>query len=113
MDVDISYKPSMPERRIIVDRLRAAQFDMTLSQVANAARIAIDGDDTVKLRDSGHGIPDSVHYALDERNKTSDVDNLIIGTKDGAAIYLRDVANVKYEHSPTKTTVRTSREWST
>ena len=35
VDVDISFKPSRPERRITVDRLRAAQLDMTVAQVAS------------------------------------------------------------------------------
>ena len=47
-------------------------------------------------------IPIRVHYNRSERNKTSDVENLIIGTKDGAPIYLNDVAQVKYDTLPTK-----------
>jgi len=102
VDVDTSYKPSLPERRIIVDRLRAAQLDMTVAQIAVAARTAIDGNDDVKLRDSGTEYPIRVQYALNERDQTSDVENLIIGTKDGAPIYLRDVAQIVYDHAPTK-----------
>ena len=102
VDVDISYKPSRPERRIIVDRLRAAQLDMTVSQVATAARTAIDGDDTAKLREGGTEYPIRVHYAQSERNKVGDVEDLIIGTKDGAPIYLTDVAQIKYDNAPTK-----------
>jgi len=102
VDVDISYKPSRPERRIIVDRLRAAQLDMSVAQVAVAARTAIDGDATVKFRDSGTEYPIRVHYAKSYRDKTSDVENLIIATKDGAPIYLGDVARVVYDHAPTK-----------
>ncbi|MCL5103935.1 MAG: efflux RND transporter permease subunit, partial [Armatimonadetes bacterium] len=102
VDVDVSYKPSRPERRIVVDRMRAAQLDMTVAQVATAARTAIDGDDTVKFRDSGTEYPIRVHYARTERNKVSDVENLIIATKDGAPIYLRDVADIKYDYAPTK-----------
>jgi HAE1 family hydrophobic/amphiphilic exporter-1 len=104
IDVDISYKPSLPERRIVVDRLKAAQLNMTVSQVGNAARTAIDGDYTVKLRDSGTEYPIRVHYGMDQRNKTSDVENLIIGTKDGAPIYLSDIAQVRYDYAPTKIT---------
>jgi hydrophobic/amphiphilic exporter-1 (mainly G- bacteria), HAE1 family len=102
VDVDVSYKPSRPERRIVVDRLRAAQLDMTLAQVATAARTAIDGDDTVKFRDSGTEYPIRVHYAKSERDKTSDVESLIIGTKEGAPVYLGDVAKVLYDNAPTK-----------
>jgi HAE1 family hydrophobic/amphiphilic exporter-1 len=102
VDVDISYKPSTPERRIIVDRTRAAKFGMTVSEVSTAARTAIDGDDTVKLRDNGTEYPIRVQYALSQRNQTADVDRLIIGTKDGAPIYLGDVAKVEYSYSPNK-----------
>ena len=102
VDVDISYKPSTPERRIIVDKYRAAKLGLSLTQVASAARTAVDGDNTVKLRDSGTEYPIRVHYALAERNKISDVDNLIIGTRMGAPIYLGDVAQVIYEHAPNK-----------
>lgn len=102
IDVDISYKPSRPERRIIVDRTRAAQYDMTVAQVAMAARTAIDGDDTAKLREGGTEYPIRVRYSSKDRSKTSDVENLIIGNKDGAPIYLSDVADVRYDMAPTK-----------
>lgn len=102
VDVDISFKPSRPERRIVVDRMRAAQLDMSVAQVATAARTAIDGDDTVKFRDSGTEYPIRVHYRKSARDKTSDVENLIIGTRDGSPVYLNDVAQVVYDNSPTK-----------
>lgn len=102
IDVDISYKPGRPERRIVVDRLKAAQFDMTVSQVAMAARMAIDGDDTVKFRDSGTEYPIRVHYDKSRRETASDVDNLIIASKDGAPIYLTDVADIVADNAPTK-----------
>ncbi len=102
IDVDISYKPSRPERRIIVDRTRAAQYDMTVAQVAMAARTAIDGDDTAKLREGGTEYPIRIRYASKDRHKASDVESLIIGSKDGAPIYLSDVADVRYDMAPTK-----------
>ncbi len=102
VDTDISYKESKPERRIIVDRTRAAQLDMSVAQVAMAARTAIDGDDTAKLRDSGTEYPIRVRYDQSERSKASDVRNMIIGTKGGAPIYLKDVAQIKYDYAPTK-----------
>ncbi len=102
VDVDISYKPSRPERRITVDKLRAAQLDMTVTQVATNARTAIDGDDTAKFREGGTEYPIRVHYVQDQRDKTSDVENMIVGAKDGAPVYLNDVASVAYDDAPTK-----------
>lgn len=102
VDVDVSYKPNTPERRIIVDKYKAAKLGMTEMAVASAVRTAISGDDTAKLRDSGTEYPIRVHYARAQRNKASDVDRMVIGTKDGAPIYLRDVAQVLYAYAPNK-----------
>lgn len=102
IDVDISYKPSLPERRIIVDRVKAASMDMSVAQVALAIRKAIDGDDSVKLRDGGSEYPIRVHYALSERSQVSDLGNMIVATKGGAPIYLKDIAEIKYDIAPTK-----------
>ncbi|MGI6295641.1 MAG: efflux RND transporter permease subunit [Armatimonadota bacterium] len=102
VDVDISYKPSRPERRIVVDRLKAAQFDLTVAQVATSARMAIDGDNTVKFRDSGTEYPIRVQYSQHMRDKASDVDNLIIASRAGAPIYLSDVAEIVPDYAPSK-----------
>jgi len=102
VDVEISYKESKPERRIVVDRVRAAQFNLSVAQVAMAARTAIDGDDTAKLREGGTEYPIRVQFAKSERSKSSDVENIIIDSADGAPIYLKDVADVLYDLAPTK-----------
>lgn len=102
VDVDISYEESRPERRIIVDRIRSAQFDLSVAQIASTARTAIDGDDSAKLRDGGTEYPIRVHYDRSQRDKASDVENLIVASRGGAPIYLRDVADVVYDNAPTK-----------
>jgi len=102
IDVDISYKESLPERRIIVDRLRAAELGMSVSQVAINARTAIAGDDTMKLREAGTEYPIRVWFAKSDRDKSSDIENLIVGAKNGAPIYLGDVASVRIDNAPSK-----------
>ncbi len=102
IDVDLSYKPSKPEQRIIVDDVRAAQMGLSVAQIAMAARAAIDGDDTAKLRDSGTEYPIRVRYAQSQRSRASDVENIIVGVRDSAPVYLKDVADVKYDVAPTK-----------
>lgn len=102
VDIDISYKETKPERRITVDKLRAADLGMTLAQIASNARTAIAGDDTVKLRESGTEYPIRVQYVKDQRSQSTDVGNLIVGSKEGSPVYLRDVATVKSDNAPTK-----------
>jgi len=102
IDVDISWKEGRPERRIVVDKERAAAFGLSVAQVALAARTAIDGDDSAKLRESGTEYPIMVRYAKSGRSASSDVGNLIVAHKDGAPVYLNDVAEVRYDFAPTK-----------
>ena len=102
VDADVSYKESKPERRIIVDPVRAAELGLSISEVAMASRMAISGDDSAKLRDGGTEYPIRVRFGLADRDKSSDVENMIIGAKDGAPIYLRDVAAVNYDFAPSK-----------
>lgn len=102
IDVDISYKESKPERRIIVDRVRAAQYGLTTAQIAMASRGAIAGDDTAKLRDGGTEYPIRIRFDQRDREKSSDVESMIVATKDGAPVYLRDVAKVVYDYAPAK-----------
>ena len=102
VDVDVSYKESKPERRIVVDRLRAAEYGLSTSQIAMASRGAIAGDDTAKLRDGGTEYPIRIRFGESDRQKSSDVENMIIATKDGAPVYLRDVADVVYDFAPSK-----------
>ena len=102
INVDSSWKAGKPERQIVVDRVRAAQMGMTVSQVAMNVRTAINGDDNAVLREEGTEYPIMVRLDRLDRNKASDVENLIVGNKDGSPIFLRDVADVKYAFSPTK-----------
>lgn len=102
VDVDVSYKESKPERRIVVDRVRAAEYGLTTSQIAMASRGAIAGDDTAKLRDGGTEYPIRIRFDESYRQTSSDVENMIVATKDGAPVYLRDVADVVYGYAPSK-----------
>ncbi|MFQ3548807.1 MAG: efflux RND transporter permease subunit [Armatimonadota bacterium] len=102
INVDISWKESKPERRIDVDRIRAAEMNMSVAQIAMAARNAIDGDDSVKLRDEGNEYPINVRFDEKFRSEAGDVENIIIASKNGAPVYLKDVANIEYSFAPSK-----------
>jgi len=102
VDVDISFKEAKPERRVIVDKLKAAEFGLTIAQIASSARTAIDGDDTAKLRDGGSEYAIRVRYNLADRSKASDVEDLIVGTQKGSPIFLKDVAKIVYDVAPSK-----------
>ena len=81
VDVDISYKPDRPERRIVVDRVRATQLGLSVAQIGSAARTAIDGNDSVELRDSGTEYPIRVRYG-DAREMLGKLPDALLGSCD-------------------------------
>src|SRR5690606_8972488 len=52
-EVDTSVSAGRPELQIRIDRDRAAQYGLTVAQVASAARVAVDGAVTTRYRAGG------------------------------------------------------------
>lgn len=97
-----SWDIGKPELRVTIDRLRAADLGVSVYQIANALRTSIEGNTDAKLRDRGDEYDIRVQLARSDRERTSDVQNFVVGTKDGMPIYLRDVAKVELGPAPTK-----------
>ncbi len=102
VDVQNSWKLGKPELQVRVDRLRAADMGVSVSQIAGALRTSIEGNDTAKLRDQGEEYGIRVQLAKFDRQSTGDVANIIVGHKNGAPIYLRDVADITLAAAPNK-----------
>lgn len=102
IDVKNSWEVGKPEIRVEVDRNRAADYGVSVAQVASALRTSIEGDTSSKLRESGEEYDIRVRLAKFDRESTSDVANVIIGQRDGTPIYLRDVAKVELAAAPNK-----------
>jgi HAE1 family hydrophobic/amphiphilic exporter-1 len=99
---DISYKATKPEVQVVLDRERAAEFGMSVSQVSQALRDAIEGNIDAKFRDNGEEYDIRVQYDLLNRNSVSDVGSVIIGTRGGAPIRVADVAKTINGAGPTE-----------
>ncbi|MBI2843935.1 MAG: efflux RND transporter permease subunit [Armatimonadetes bacterium] len=102
IDVQNSWDVGKPELQVTVDRARSADMDMTVSQIASALRTSIEGNTDAKLRDQGEEYDIRVRLARLDRRSVSDVSNVIVGQRDGAPVYLRDVADVKLAAAPNK-----------
>lgn len=103
-DVDISYKPIQPERRIVIDKTKVAQFDTTVAKIANALRVGIEGDYSSKFREDGIEYDIRVQFEKDQRKNITELQDMIVGTYKGSPIYLRDIANIVADNSPTEIT---------
>ena len=99
---DVSYKPSKPEVRIVLDRRRAADYGMTVQQVAGVLRDAIEGNIESKLRIDGEQYDIRIQYQNLNRSSVSDVGNVIIGYRSGQSVRVRDIARIYEDRGPTK-----------
>lgn len=101
-DVLNSWQVGKPEIQVIVDRVKAAQYGLSLYQIALTLRNSIEGDTTSKYREKGDEY--DIRIRLDESNRKStvDVENIIMGGAMGNNILLKDVATVKLAEGPTK-----------
>jgi HAE1 family hydrophobic/amphiphilic exporter-1 len=99
---DVSYKPSKPEVRIVLDRRRAADYGMTVQQVAGVLRDAIEGNIESKLRLDGEQFDIRIQYQNLDRASVADVGNVIIGYRNGQSVRVRDIARIYEDRGPTK-----------
>ncbi|MHB8994235.1 MAG: efflux RND transporter permease subunit [Armatimonadota bacterium] len=106
--VDISSKPGRPEINARIDRLRAADRGLTVSEIASALRTAFAGDTSSKYRESGDEYDMRVQFRQFDRSKISDVANLFVGMSDAAEgaekhpVRLREVADITMSSGPSR-----------
>jgi HAE1 family hydrophobic/amphiphilic exporter-1 len=99
---DTSYDAARPEAQVRVDRDRAAEYGLSVAQVSQALRDSIEGNIDAKYREAGEEYPIRVQYSEVDRNAVEEVGDVIVGSRQGAAIRLRDVANIEDGRGPTK-----------
>lgn len=95
--VRISYQPSQPQLRINIDRRRAEELGVSLSDISTTLRAAINGDDIADLNIGDQSIP----IMLQAQNQTikdpNDLANLYVGAKNGELVPLSSVASITEE----------------
>lgn len=106
--VDISSKPGRPEVEARIDRVRAADYGLTVAQIAAAVRTAFAGDTSSKYREAGDEYDMRVQFRKFDRSNISDVGNLFVGMsdpKEGAdkqPVRLNDVADIVMSSGPSR-----------
>ena len=101
---DLSFKASQPEVQVRLDRVRAAEYGLNVSEVATTVSTALQGDITAQFRDP----KDANQYNIDvilskqDRSSTFNVGNIPVGYQNGNPIPLGDVANITMGAGPTR-----------
>jgi len=101
-DIAISSKVGRPELQVVVDRDRAMDAGITTGQVAQALRTSIEGDTSSKFRVEGTEYNIRVQLEESDRATADSVRRLVVGQRNGAPVFLEDIADVKLAAAPTK-----------
>ncbi|HOX28343.1 MAG TPA: efflux RND transporter permease subunit, partial [bacterium] len=101
-DSDISQKTGKPELQIYVDRLKAAQYGVSIAQIAMTLRNSVEGNSDYKYREKGDEYDIRIRLPEQERKSKEDMENMMLGGAMGKNVLLKDVATVVYDVGPTK-----------
>ena len=107
---DLSWREGRPEVQAHIDRDRAAQYGISVAQIASALHTSLEGDTTSKYRENGKEYDIRVSLPKEQRNIVSQVPNMVVGTTaSGQPVYLYEVVRLEPAGGPTKVQ-RTDRE---
>ncbi len=98
--VNISMDMTKPEYRVYVDRARASAMSISVDKVATTLRAQTHGLVGTQYHEGTEYYPIRVMVPEIELTSKSDLENLIMETRGGEPIYLRDIADVRRAVGP-------------
>jgi CzcA family heavy metal efflux pump len=106
-DVEPSREENYPEVNVTVDREKAALLGISETDVANAVLFSLNGNgqnDPIIYTDpqSGNEYFISAWLAEEHRNSLTDLENILLTTKTGEPVLLKNVASLKLNAGPVK-----------
>ncbi|MEW6200649.1 MAG: efflux RND transporter permease subunit, partial [bacterium] len=101
-DIDVTWKLGRPELQVQVDRLRAAQYGLSVAQIAMTLRNSIEGNSDSKYRELGKEYDIRIRLGKGNRRSKEDIENVMLASAMGKNIILKDVAEVSLTEGPTK-----------
>ena len=100
---ELSWRQGRPEVQAHIDRDRAAQYGLSVSQIAAALRTSIEGDTDAKYRDNGKEYDIRVSLPEEQRVTIDQLPMMVVGTTAGGdPVHLKDVVMPDQEAGPTK-----------
>src|SRR6185295_10140141 len=68
-----------PEAQVNIDREKAAEYGLDVTQIGAALRAAYEGNDDAKFREAGEQFDIRVQLADLDRSRVDEVGNLVVG----------------------------------
>ncbi|MGB9660462.1 MAG: efflux RND transporter permease subunit [Moorellaceae bacterium] len=96
-----SFTQGRPQVEVVINRERAALFNLSASQIGNTVATAVGGKVATQYRVGGDEYDVRVQLPLSSRQKLEDLENLIIISSSGVQVPLKEVAELKLDTTPT------------
>ncbi|RUO33203.1 efflux RND transporter permease subunit [Aliidiomarina soli] len=93
----ISYQPTQPQLRVNIDRRRAEDLGVELSDISTTLRVAINGDDLADLNIGDQAVPIILQANRSQVNDPSDLSNLYLRARSGELVALSALASITEE----------------
>jgi CzcA family heavy metal efflux pump len=106
-DIEVSREENYPEINVVVDREKAALLGISETEVANAVLFSLNGNgqtDPIIYTDpqNGNEYFISAWLAEEHRKELTDIENILLTTKAGEPVLLKNVATLKLNAGPVK-----------
>ncbi len=106
-DIEVSREENYPEVNVVVDREKAALLGISETDIANAVLFSLNGNgqtDPIIYTDpqTGNEYYISAWLAEDHRKSLTDLENILLTTKSGDPVLLKNVASLKLNAGPVK-----------
>ncbi|WP_137167589.1 efflux RND transporter permease subunit [Salinimonas lutimaris] len=93
----ISYEPTQPQMRVNIDRRRADELGVPLSDIASTLRAAVNGDDIADLNIGDRSVPIMLQSRERNTGDPADLTNLYVKSVSGSLVPLSSVAYITEE----------------
>ena len=95
IDVKARVNLGNPEVRVAVDRQRAADLGVRVSDLANALRLMVSGEDEItSFREDGERYPVKMRVREDQRNDVDAVGGLTVQSRNGGLVRIDNVSRL-------------------
>jgi hydrophobe/amphiphile efflux-1 (HAE1) family protein len=105
----ISFDPTQPQLSVDIDRRRAADLGINLSELAATLRAMINGEELVDLNVDDQAVPILLESTSGEINDPSDLVNLYVSSADGNLVPLSSIVTLREEGVATELNRRSQR----
>jgi HAE1 family hydrophobic/amphiphilic exporter-1 len=89
-----------PAYSVQIDRRRAADLGVTVTEIANAMRLLVGGLEVTDFSESGERYEVRVRANLDARSRPEQIARISIPTSNGKVVRLSDIANIEETTGP-------------